>query len=189
MRTVAALYVDPLGPYPSMPAVECWDEERDARLYPGPHPVVAHPPCGPWSRLRMVCRRQDPQLAPLAVEQVRLWGGVLEHPESSRLWRHCGLPLPGEFPDMYGGWSLELDQVSYGHSARKRTKLYIVGLAPSSVRVLTGGAPTHRVARDRKRTAIGHLKECSAQMRRRTPPLFAEFLVDIARRSARPEAA
>lgn len=181
MKTVAALYIDPRGPYPRMADVECWDEQRDARLYAGPHPVVAHPPCGPWSRLRMVCRNQDASLAPLPVEQVRRWGGVLEHPESSTLWRHCDLPLAGWFPDRFGGWTLELDQVSYGHAARKKTKLYIVGVAPSSVRVLTGGTPTHRVARDRKRTPIGTLKECSAQMRRRTPPAFAEFLVNIAR--------
>lgn len=181
MRTVAALYIDPLGPYPKMPGVECWDESRDARLYAGPHPIVAHPPCGPWSRLRNFCKHQPRDCAPLAVEQVRRWGGVLEQPESSTIWRHCGLPLPGEFPDEFGGWSLELDQVSYGHVARKRTKLYIVGLAPSSVRILTGGTPTHRVARDRRRTAIGSLKECSAQQRRRTPPAFAEFLVELAR--------
>ena len=45
IRTVAALYVEPDGPYSNLDGVEVWDEARDARTYAGPHPVVAHPPC------------------------------------------------------------------------------------------------------------------------------------------------
>jgi len=179
-RTVAALYVDPRGPYPAMPGVDCWDETRDARLYDGPHPIVAHPPCGPWSRLRYFCRHQLPELGIRAVEQVRQWGGVLEHPQASRLFAHCDLPVPGGFPDAIGGWSAELDQVSWGHRARKRTWLYVVGVRPSDVAILRGGTPTHCVNSRKRNTP---LKELSAQGRRRTPPAFAEFLVGIARRA------
>lgn len=61
MRTdVAALYVDPRGPYPKLVA-EWYDAARDARTYEGPLPVVAHPPCGDelvmfwrWARARAV---------------------------------------------------------------------------------------------------------------------------------------
>ena len=40
--TIAALYVETGGGYFNLPGVEPWDEARDARAYPGPHPVVAH---------------------------------------------------------------------------------------------------------------------------------------------------
>lgn len=180
MRTVAALYIDPRGPYPKMPGVEAWDEARDARLYAGPHPVVAHPPCGPWSRLRYFCRHQPRDCALIAVDQVRQWGGVLEHPQGSILWRELLLPLPGGLPDEHGGWSVEVDQVSWGHRARKRTWLYVVGVRPSDVAVIRGGVPTHCVS-SRKRDT--QLLKLSAAGRRRTQPAFAEFLVRIARAS------
>lgn len=186
MRTVAALYVDPRGPYLKMPGVECWDEARDARLYAGRHPIVAHPPCGPWSRLRFFCRHQSRDCALVAVEQVRRWGGVLEHPQASLLWRECNLPLPGGLPDAYGGWAVEVDQCAWGHLARKTTWLYVVGTGPSSVAVLRGGVPTHCMNSRKRDTA---LLELSAAGRRRTPPAFAEFLVAIARRCRGAEAA
>lgn len=50
MSKVAALYVETDGGYFEMPGIEPWDEARDARLYAGPWPVVAHPPCQRWGR-------------------------------------------------------------------------------------------------------------------------------------------
>ena len=50
-RLIAALYVERGGAYCGIPDVDPWDEARDARLYAGPHPVVAHPPCARWCRL------------------------------------------------------------------------------------------------------------------------------------------
>lgn len=42
---IAALYVEKGGAYYGLEGVDPWDEQRDARLYDGPWPVVAHPPC------------------------------------------------------------------------------------------------------------------------------------------------
>jgi len=50
LRTVAALYVLKDGPYANREGVDPWPESRDARLYAGPHVVVAHPPCARWGR-------------------------------------------------------------------------------------------------------------------------------------------
>lgn len=48
---IAALFVDARGPYVGLPGVDPWPLRRDARLYAGPWPVVAHPPCARWCRL------------------------------------------------------------------------------------------------------------------------------------------
>lgn len=193
-RIVAALYVDPRGPYPRLPGVECWGlPERDAKAYAGPHPIVAHPPCGPWGSQKAWCS-QDSGAALHAVADVRRWGGVLEHPAGSGLWAFLGLPPPGKC-DAHGT-TFEVEQVSWGHVARKRTWLYVCGVNPEAVRrgIRTGGTPTHWVSgrRERGRSSDGQLvpagiKICSPQQRRRTPLLFAQWLVSLARQ-ARPGA-
>jgi hypothetical protein len=208
MMHVAALYIDPRGPYPLLAKlsdardsglIDCWDAERDARRYAGPFPVVAHPPCGPWGRLRHLYRGNEHDCAPNAVQQVRLWNGVLEHPAGSLLWREEiqleRLPLPGDAPDSWGGYTIEVEQVEWGHVARKRTWLYIVGVSRERVaelveaRPFPGREPTHWISGGRgrqgkkaKTTPVPPgIKVCSAQQRRRTPPAFAEFLIELAR--------
>lgn len=180
MRTVAALYIDPRGPYPKMPGVECWDEARDARLYAGPHPVVAHPPCGPWGKLSHFSK-QDNTGGPAAAMAVQSWGGVLEHPEGSKLWAACRLPKPGEGVDEHGGFTVIVDQCAYGHCTRKRTWLYIVGSKAPSLR--TGGEPTHAICNGRgQRLKNGTCRpRATALQARLTPPDFAALLVEIAR--------
>lgn len=175
--TVAALYVDERGPYVSMAGVDAWTEARDARKYQGPHPVVAHPPCADWSRLKGMAKHVPGrrELAPLAVWQVRACGGVLEHPAWSSLWAELGLPRPGELPDSWGGWSIEVNQVSWGHQAAKPTWLYFVGVARERVAPRQGGEPTHCVTS----SASVRLLKLGSAAARLTPPAFAEWLVSI----------
>jgi len=138
MRTVAALYVDPRGPYFGLPGVDPCDEMRDARLYAGPHPVVAHPPCERWGRFWSADGSsrpgEDGGLFEGALAAVEAWGGVLEHPEGSHAWRRFDLPEARLGVWSRGvwcsGWSTCVAQRCYGHRARKLTWLYYVGDAP-----------------------------------------------------------
>ena len=140
--TVAALYVETGGCYYGLPDVDPWDEARDARLYAGPHPVVAHPPCERWGRMWFGSPlKPDPEKYQLgddggcfeaALAAVRKWGGVLEHPEASRAWRRFGLMEPPRaggwvVADWQGGWTCCVEQGHYGHRGRKLTWLYAVG--------------------------------------------------------------
>ena len=137
---IAALYVETGGPYFGIEGVDPWDEKRDARLYDGPHPVIAHPPCSRWCRLAGLVearwghkRGEDGGCFEAALHAVRTWGGVLEHPAYSDAWAAFDLPRPsrsgGWQMGMCGGWSCHVEQVRYGHPARKATWLYAYATA------------------------------------------------------------
>ena len=185
MSTVAALFVRADSIYKTLPGVDAWDIERDALRWPGGMPVVAHPPCRAWASLRHCAkpRAGEKALALFAIEQVRRWGGVLEHPARSTLWPVAGLPEPGDV-DAFGGWTLIVDQYWWGHRARKRTRLYVCGVRPQSIpqMPMALGEATHTVGlwsgrdRSRCRPSIGK-HEFEA-----TPPEFAAWLADLARR-------
>ena len=145
MRNIAALYVQKDGSYYGLPGVDPWDEERNAMLYDGPDPVVAHPPCARWCQLAGLVearygykRGDDGGTFAAALEAVRRFGGVLEHPAYSSAWAAHGLAAPptggGWQRDLCGGWSCYIEQASYGHRARKATWLYIHGAHPPLMR-------------------------------------------------------
>jgi hypothetical protein len=144
---IAALYVLRGGPYWDLPDVDPWDVVRDARNYPGPHPVVAHPPCERWGRYwsggpsarERKSKGDDGGCFAAALAAVRRFGGVLEHPKASHAWRHFDLASPpksgGWTPaDYVGGWSCCVEQGHYGHRARKATWLYAVNTALPSLK-------------------------------------------------------
>jgi hypothetical protein len=138
---IAALYVETGGAYFGVAGVDPWDVARDARLYAGPWPVVAHPPCERWGRFWHGSPRNPHQFKlgddggcfAAALAAVRQFGGVLEHPAHSRAWPAFGLALPpragGWVPaDECGGFTCYVEQGFYGHAARKPTWLYARGV-------------------------------------------------------------
>lgn len=130
---IAALYVAGNGSYINVPGVDPWPIERDARLYRGPFPVVAHPPCQRWGKfwagqplfIKQTGIRKtkgdDGGCFKAALAAVREFGGVLEHPKDSHAWAHFGLNKP----PLHGGWTCCVEQGRYGHYARKPTWLIV----------------------------------------------------------------
>ena len=193
--TIAALYVQGNGCYSHLPGVDPWPITRDARLYDGPHPVVAHPPCARWCRLAGLVekrwghkRGEDDGCFAAALASVRKWGGVLEHPAYSDAWRAFDLPTP--WPDggwqrgLCGGWSCHVEQSRYGHRAKKATWLYAVGCELPALRwgasadakstALVSWCGNHTSAFD-ERDRLGK-KEASS-----TPEAFCNELIGMAR--------
>lgn len=193
LATVVALYVDPEGPYPSLPNVDCWDKDRDARKYDGSHPVVAHPPCQLWVNFAALNYKRyggehnrpgnDGGCFKSALANVRRCGGVLEHPASTNAWKEYSLKQPegiGWIRVHETEWVCEVWQSAYGHAARKRTWLLYASPArfPPYEADWTRHAGCAQIGWfDRIKPTLGK-KQAS-----RTPNAFAEFLVCLARRS------
>lgn len=185
MIMVAVLFARIDSIYKLIPSCDVYDAQRDAMTFTGGSPVVCHPPCRAWGRLRALAKPEpgERELAIWAISQVRQHGGVLEHPETSLLWKEMGLPLGMEI-DEYGGFTISVDQFWWGHRARKRTWLYIVGVNPSDVPpyAIRLDAITHTVSPTMKRGRkyFRPKPSISKAEREATPPLFAEWLVKLA---------
>ena len=123
---ISVLFVSKNSVYKSL-GVDCWDEDRNALNWPGGNPGIFHPPCRLFCRLSHMSTapREEKHLAYWSVDMVRIWGGVLEHPAYSKLWKDVNLPKPGQWDDH--GFTVGLDQFCFGHPAQKRTWLYICG--------------------------------------------------------------
>ena len=191
---IAALYVETNGVYYGLPDVDPWDEERDARLYDGPWPVVAHPPCSRWCRLAGLVehcygykRHEDGGAFAAALDAVRRFGGVLEHPAYTDAWWYFDLPRPGRNGWTQSltdpGWTTEVSQSTYGSPVRKRTWLYYVGPPPQ---VQLDFSESRELFHDRvswlnqpRGKGMSH-GESSA-----TPPAFRDVLLDLARSAVR----
>lgn len=189
---IAALFVQPAGAYFGLPGVDPWDEARDARMYGGPHPVVAHPPCGRWCKpLAKVNQTRyghkigdDGLRFHRALACVKWFGGVLEHPANSYAWDHFSLlkPKRGSWQlSMDGYWVTEVSQSAYGHKARKNTWLLYVGdIAPH---VLDWSDPkgTHLTSWLQRTSRVA--PRITKKEADKTPPAFRDMLIALASQS------
>jgi len=192
MRTIAALYVEEGGCYYGLEGVDPWPESRDARLYRGPHPVVAHPPCQRWGSLAFVNYARwggehnrpgnDGGCFAAALDSVNRYGGVLEHPAHTRAWEKYGLIKPERerWTPCGNGWCCEVWQSAYGHLANKATWLYCAGLEPPEMR-WERPRGSHQIGFHDQRGEAANKPTLNKKMANATPPAFRDALIEIAR--------
>ena len=202
---IAALFVETDGSYFNLPGVDPWDEKRDARQYPGPYPVVAHPPCQRWGKfwagsplhIKLTGERKikgdDDGCFESALSSVRKYGGVIEHPYQSHAWAHFGLNKPSRKggwikADEFGGWTCCVEQGRYGHYARKPT--YLLTYFTDRPELDWGESPSKLDPELIKRVGLKRAQRlgevCSkgggtdSSFRIGTPPAFRDLLIKIA---------
>lgn len=199
---IAALFVETDGCYFGLDGVDPWDIERDARLYAGPHRVIAHPPCQRWGRFWHGSTAKQHQFElgadagcfASAISSVRQWGGVLEHPAHTHAWTWHGVAAPlkegGWTPAGDGvGWTCHVEQGHYGHLARKATWLYAAHVplhellwGPGEQRIHPRALELHGYEKARR---IGMMAmvggKDKTKIRNATPPAFRDALLSMVR--------
>lgn len=208
---VAALYVETDGCYFGLPDVDPWDEPRDARLYAGPHPIVAHPPCQRWGRywrgspyavargLNDFEKGDDGGCFEFTIDALRRYGGVAEHPADSAAWDAFELNKPPRcggwvMADWNGLWTCYVEQGHYGHFSRKPTWLLA---SHCSLPLLRWGRAARRLSQQaiekfgyEKARRRGSMVEVGGggndRERSATPLPFRDLLLSVAR-TAQPE--
>ncbi len=195
MNRVAALFVETGGVYFNLPDVDPWDITLDARLYPGPYPVVSHPPCQLWGRFAKINYKRwggehnrpgnDGGCFLSALKAVNQFGGVLEHPADTYAYPAFNIPKPQGI-----GWNqigsntyvCEVWQSAYGHKARKRTWLYYVGERPVELK-WNKPRGTHQIGWQDKRGKENNKPTLGKKDAVATPIEFRDTLINLARNS------
>ncbi len=210
---IAALYVAKDGPYYGLEGVTPYSEDDDARIYQGPWPVVAHPPCPRYGRFwkgqpgniakgKIERKGDDQGCFKAALFDVRRFGGVIEHPEHSNAWKHFGLAKPprqgGWIKADDHGWTCRVEQGQYGHYCPKPTWLYVVGVDPLP-ELRWGVHPVREEDFPPEALEKHGLEYCrkaglmafmgggrDSSIRIGTPPAFRDLLIAIARSAKQP---
>jgi len=105
--------------------LDIYSASRSMLLFNDSCPVICHPPCAQWSRLKNFAHVNDElkKLAPLCYDIVNSNGGILEHPSGTSLFKTVKADT---------NKILSVDQHWWNFPARKRTYLYFHKVKPIS---------------------------------------------------------
>jgi len=189
---IAALFVESEGSYSGLEFIDLWPIDRDARLYNGDLPVVAHPPCQLWGKMANVNYSRwggdhnkpgnDKGCFKSALDSVNKYGGVLEHPAQTYAWKEHGIEKPekGKWTDHGDYWVCEVWQSAYGHRANKATWLYYVGKVPPLDLDWNMTKGSHQVGFQDKRGKARNKPTLSNKEANSTPVSFRDALINLA---------
>lgn len=195
VEVIAALFVQTGGCYIGLDDVDPWDIDRDARLYNGEYPVVAHPPCQLWGNLAFVNYKRwggehnvpgnDGGCFASALASVNRCGGVLEHPKNSRAFAAHGLvkPVGTGWMKSGEGWVCEVWQSAYGHRANKATWLYYKGDVPPDELIWDRPKGSHQIGFYDQRGAAKNKPTLGKRDANATPIPFRDALISLAQKS------
>lgn len=158
---IPVLFCQKNSNYKNLQGFDPYDIDRDARTYTGNMPVIAHPPCATWARLRAFAKQDTHDLGFFAIDTVMRCGGIIEHPAGSKLFDHV---------DLAKGFLLSINQHWFGHPAKKHTWLYIYGVSPSQL-------PPYPLSFD---AISAKVENMSRHHRDHTPILLCTWLRNVA---------
>lgn len=186
-----ALFVQSDGIYSNVQGVDGWDIVRDARLYEGILPVIAHPPCQLWGNMAFVNYSRwggehnkpfnDDGCFKSALDNVNRVGGVLEHPAKTRAFGFYGLSKPDKigWSKSGNGWVCEVWQSAYGHRANKATWLYYVGNKPPFDLDWSKPVGSYQIGFQDQRGKAKNKPTLSKKEASSTPVLFRDELIRL----------
>ena len=161
--------------YHTIPNIDVYDVDRDARTFFGSGPIIAHPPCRSWSlKLRHQAKPVEGErdLGLWCCEVLKRNGGVLEQPAGSLLFSVGGLPIPGTLAaDLF---SIQVNQFWWGYRSRKSTWLCFSKIGKNEIDIPFRLEP--------KQSNNKIFNRMSKNQRSMTVRCFAEWLIEIARK-------
>lgn len=176
-----ALFIDKNSLYKNH-NFDCYDEDRDALTFINSEnkPIICHPPCRLFSKMRSFSKASFNEriLAFYAIGAVRKYGGIVEHPEGSNLFKLTKCDLNGNI-DNYGGFLRKYFMSDFGFPARKPTLLYFVGISPKEVpsQPLNFNRIEFTISSSKSIKKTGK-KEINKKIRAQSPSEFIEFIYE-----------
>lgn len=118
---ITVLCVEENSVYQILQGFDPYPASRNAYTFTGNNPIIAHPPCAQWSKLKGMAytNAEEKDLAFFWLEKVQKNTGIFEHPVGSSFFREAGIKP-----------TISIDQSWWGFPARKPTALYFHGIKP-----------------------------------------------------------